>query len=147
MNRAERRAWRIWNLAMDCFQVRYNPAGLPRRNLWRLPELPRIWFWCVPNENNAYYRSLSRANFMWIHRPYTISSLLGPLVSYTKWRRWRDHSSHTAWRVSCRQIDIVIARRRFLASSQLDFHPYFQYAISHCNSVYGETLLSNFTWQ
>jgi hypothetical protein len=32
-----------------------------------------------------------------------------------------------------------MARLQFLVSSQFDFHPYFQYAISHCNSVYGET--------
>ena len=38
-NRAERRAW-IWNVVMDCFKVRYDPVELPRRNLWRFPELP-----------------------------------------------------------------------------------------------------------
>ena len=78
-----------------------------------------------------------------MHRPYTISPLLGPLVSYTKRRRWRDHSE-------ARQRDRFHVIRKHCHSAAVvlsvftvRLSPLFQYAISHCNSVYGETLLSN----
>lgn len=79
---------------------------------------------------------------MWVQRPYTIFPVLGPLVSYTQRRRWRDHSE-------ARQRDrFHVIRHCHGAAAVLSvftvrLSPLFQYAISHCNSVYGETILSN----
>lgn len=137
MNRAERRAWRLWNVVMDCFWVRYDPAGLPRRNVWRLPELPAF-------DYDSYRMQIIHITVRF-HRATSCECTHSWLATQS------DEGGATtvkpAWQVSCHQIDRCHGAAAVLSIFTVLLSPLFQYAISQCNSVYGETLLSNFTWQ
>lgn len=43
----------------ELFQGTIWPSMTAEKKSMKTPRITRIWFWCVPNANNAYYHSLS----------------------------------------------------------------------------------------